>query len=248
MLNRLAAVLIVAFWVVMWGLLLKSELEPEEGVLREVPVEHVLKLMFHHQQSSDLIIHNDGKMIGHLRLGPRILENGGRQLDFTGGLQLRMPAADRQRLSWIGESTFSSELDLQKLTLDVTMHGSSGDTPDSRLSFEFDSAEKKGRYELRSGTMIFDKQEFEATEAGIRKLVDRLGMDASFTQTMAGSKSSAPPQVKARRASFKLRDEEIDTLLLTVVYNEQTMLQVHVSQLGRVLHAKTILGWTLESD
>ena len=94
MLNRLAAVLIILFWGVMWGLLEKSELEPEEAALREVPVEHVLKLMFHHQQPSELIIKSDGKMIGQLRLIPRIQENEERLLEFTGGLELRLPAAE----------------------------------------------------------------------------------------------------------------------------------------------------------
>ena len=247
MLNRLAAVLIVVFWGVMWGLLVKSELEPEEAALREVPVEHVLKLMFHHQQPSELIINSDGKMIGHLRLIPRVQENEERLLEFSGGLQLRVPAAERQRLSWSGESTLTKELDLKTLAITVIMHTATEGATNSRLIFDFDAATKKGRYELRSGTMTFDKQEFEATEEGIRNLADRVGVGTTLMPAIS-SKSSAPPVIKARRASFKMDDDEMDTLLLTVEYNEQTMLQVHVSQLGRVLHAKTILGWTLETD
>lgn len=247
MLNRLAAVIITVFWVVMWGLLVKSELEPHEAALREVPVEHVLKLMFHHQQVSDLIIHSDGKMIGHLRLTPRTLENDDRLLDFGGGLQLRLPGSSRQRLSWMGESTFTKTLDLKALGVNVILHHGSEDTTDSLMTMNFDAPTQRGRYELRSGPLTLDRQDFEASEAGLRKLVERLGMDTAMLQTVS-AKSSTPPKIKARRSSYRLREEEIETLLLTVEYNEQTMLQVHVSQLGRVLYAKTVLGWTLESD
>lgn len=247
MLNRLAAVLIISFWAVMWGLLVKGELEPEGAALREVPVEHVLVLMFRHQQSSDLIINNDGKMIGHLRLMPRVLENEERVLDYTGGLQFRLPGASRQRLSWMGESSFTRELDLKALALSVIMHSAVEEEADSRLTFDFDAATKKGRYELRSGAMTFDKQEFEATEEGIRNLVQRVGMDTSVLQS-GSSKSSAPPVIKARRSTFSVQGDEIETLLLTVEYNEQTMLKVHVSQFGRIIHAKTVLGWTLETN
>lgn len=249
MLHRLAAILITAFWVIMWALLIRTELEPEGASLRAVPVEHVLKLMFHHQQSSDLSLRNEGKLIGHLRLIPRVMpEDQSRVLDYSGSLRLRLPGAERQRFSWIGESIFDPTLNLQRLTVNFTIHQSTlQEGADTQLSFAFDAATKAARYEIRTGQTILEKQEFAATEEGLKNLIRRAGFDPGVVQTITPT-GNTPPQITAKRSTFRLHGEEIDTLLLTMEYNGQTMFQVHISQLGQVLSAKTVLGWTLESD
>jgi hypothetical protein len=249
MFPRLAAVLITVFWVIMWALLIRTELEPDGASLRAVPVEHVLKLMFRHQQPSDLSIKGEGRLIGHLRLLPRILPNDqSRVLDYSGSLQLRLPGAGRQRISWLGDSTFGRDLALRQLGMNMKVHHPVQEhLTDSDLIFAYDAATKKARYELRAGQVILERQEFDATETGLRKLAARSGLDPTVLQTV-NVKSETPPKITAQRSSFRIRTEEIETLLLTVEYNEQTMLQVHVSDLGQVIHAKTVLGWTLESD
>lgn len=250
MFPRLAAVLITAFWVIMWALLIRTELEPEGAALREVPVEHVLKLMFHHQQASDLALRAEGKLIGQLRLLPRVLpDSKTRVLGFSGSLQLRLPGATRQRFSWTGESHFSSVLALQRLDFDLTVHqGGQLDQADSELTFAYDAGTKQARYVVKTGQVVIDRREFAATEAGLTDLIKQAGLDPSMMQTVNSKASGTPPKITAQRSTFRIHSEEIETLLLSVEYNEQTMLQVHVSQLGQVLHAKTVLGWTLESD
>ena len=115
------------------------------------------------------------------------------------------------------------------------------------MSFAFDAATKAARYEIRTGQTILEKQEFAATEEGLKKLITRAGLDPGVVQTVTPT-ANTPPQITAKRSTFRLHGEEIDTLLLTMEYNGQTMFQVHISQLGQVLFAKTVLGWTLESD
>jgi hypothetical protein len=45
-----------------------------------------------------------------------------------------------------------------------------------------------------------------------------------------------------------LKGEKVETLLVTLQVNEQTLMEAQVSQLGQVLQAKTLTGWTVELD
>src|SRR5262245_7266621 len=64
MIYRTAAALIVVFWLVMTTLLIRNEVNPEDSRLREVPVTHVLKLLYLHEQPSHLRIYAGGTPIG----------------------------------------------------------------------------------------------------------------------------------------------------------------------------------------
>jgi hypothetical protein len=50
MLNRLFSAAIVIFWCVMTFLLIKNEVAPEGSNVSEVPIAHVLKLIYLHEQ------------------------------------------------------------------------------------------------------------------------------------------------------------------------------------------------------
>ena len=103
MLHRALAALIVLFWLTMTALLVHRELYPEKSTLRSVGLEHVLKLVFLHQQPSLLGIHYDGSAVGHLRLHPTSTEEERRRLlEFSGMLHVRMADAPGQRLTWNG--------------------------------------------------------------------------------------------------------------------------------------------------
>ena len=70
MIYRTVAALIVFFWILMTTLLIRNEVNPEDSRVREVPLTHVLKLLYLHEQASDLRIYAGGTAIGHLRVHP----------------------------------------------------------------------------------------------------------------------------------------------------------------------------------
>lgn len=248
--NRLLALLITGFWVTMWTLLLRTELEPQRAALREVPIEHVLKLFFQHQQASDLFLNTDGARIGYVRFHPQVRQDDGVQvLEFSGNVQLRLPGAPRQRLVWNGEAELTPALELSKLQLTSAFRESTlNDAPENIVKLSMDMQKKTASYEILSDQRLVDAQTFTLDEAGVRKLMDRVGVDPTILQTVNLQTKGTPPRFSAHRSSLKLRDEKVDTLLISAEMNGQTLLECHVSQLGQILHAKTITGWTLETD
>src|SRR3954453_23975684 len=136
--NRILAAVITVFWGVMWALLLRTELQPQKTVLREVPIEHVLKLLFQHQQQSDLFLNGEGVRIGHVTLKPHIPpDTEMRLLDFNGNAQLRLPGGNRQNLDWNGVTTFNPALAVQRFDLSVRFRDNTMQTiPTSALECE----------------------------------------------------------------------------------------------------------------
>ena len=55
-------------------------------------------------------------------------------------------------------------------------------------------------------------------------------------------------KVKARQSSLEVPGGTMDTYLVTVENNGQTLLECHVDELGRVVKATTLLGYTLVAD
>jgi hypothetical protein len=60
MIYRTVAALIVCFWILMTTLLIQNEVNPEDSRVREVPLTNVLKLLYLHEQASDLKIYAGG--------------------------------------------------------------------------------------------------------------------------------------------------------------------------------------------
>src|SRR5438552_14605774 len=104
MLYRAVAILIVLFWLTMTGLLVRKEARPADSALREIPVSHVIRLLFLHEQASELNILSEKLRLGHLHLQPRASKEAASQaFEFSGYLQFPVPGSARQRVVWDGE-------------------------------------------------------------------------------------------------------------------------------------------------
>jgi hypothetical protein len=244
MLYRVTAVFIVIFWLAMTGLLLRNELQPGDSALREVPFTHVVKLIFHHEQSSDLNIYSDKLRLGHLRLQPRAdKQNGTRTIEYSGHLQLLIPGAKRQRIAWDGELEMNKALETRRFRFALRMH-----EPATLVSeITVLPAEKVARYELISPTGTLERQDYSLDERGARTVLEQIGLDPALLMA-AQSQRSTPPRLKAQQSSMAIHGERIDTYLVTLEHNGQTLLEFHVDQLGHILRATTLLGYTLTPD
>jgi hypothetical protein len=98
------------------------------------------------------------------------------------------------------------------------------------------------------GGIMVDKHQFTADEKGLRELVARSGIDPQIMQFATVNAGATSAGVTARRSTLALKGEKVDTLQVDFEMNRQTLLKFHVSQLGQILWAETITGWTLKSD
>jgi hypothetical protein len=240
MVYRVAAIFIVLFWLTMTGLLVRKEAWPADSTLREIPVSHVVKLLFLHEQTSELNIVSEKFQLGHLRIQPRVnKETAARVIEFSGYVQLPIPGSARQRVAWNGEWEMEKTLGTRRFRLGVTMH----DPEEVRAEVTIIPAANRAHYELRGTGGLIEQQDYSLDEAGLREVLRFLGVDQMLLPTMPIR--DTPPTVKARQSSMIIHGEHIDTYLVTIEHNDQTLLEIHVSQLGQILQAKTILGYTL---
>ena len=245
MLYRSLAAVIVIFWIAMSALLLRSELGPSDSRLRVVPAGHVMKLLFAHEQTSDLDIYSERLRIGHLRLHPHVRkEDGARILEFAGNLQLTVPGTGRHRFAWDGSMEMTRLLDVQSLRLGLTMR----DLGNYRVELTFLPPENLAHYELWSAGVLVEKADFPLDERGLQAVVDKLEIPPDVVRMARGPKSAKPAEITALQSSIEIHGEKIDTYLVSIRQNGQTMIEFHVSQLGQVLRGTTILGYTFAPD
>ena len=125
MLYRTVAIFIVLFWLTMTGLLVHKEMRPGDSALREVPVAHVVKLLFMHRadpeiSKSKLNIYSDKLRLGQLNLTPETGDQGQyRDLKFDGDLQVLIPGGKRERIGWKGVLQMDKLLTIQRFQLAV---------------------------------------------------------------------------------------------------------------------------------
>ena len=250
MIYRTAAALIVVFWLVMTTLLIRNEVHPEDSRVREVPLSHVLKLLYLHEQPSDLKIYAGGTPMGHLRFHPRTQkETGDRIVEFTGTILLQLQLPDRpSRISWEGTMRMDPEYKMKRSEWAVTLH----DPEFTRLEVRAQAGVPKARVCVRTKDQVIKELDVEMTESGLTSLARQFGANADFftlvQQARVQAQTQAQPTVRARYSTMRYRGENTETFLVSVEQKGQTLVQCQFSQLGQILQARTILGYTLQPD
>jgi hypothetical protein len=224
-------------------LLVRSELWPGQSKLRSVPIEHVAKLFWLHQQASDLSILSDSIRVGHLHLHPRIRkEDGARILEFSGNLQWRLPGSRLQRVSWGGTATFDEELSLLNLQIGVPV----GASPLMKAQVTVMPSENLARYQLFNNEIELEQEDYALDESGLKKVLKQLDLDPALYESVRGS--ATVPVVSARLSSLTIPQGRIDTFLLSVKQGGQTLLEAHVNQLGVIARVKTLVGYNMAPE
>ena len=248
MLHRIFTGVIVCFWLVMTSQLIRLQVNPDRSDLLVVPPSHVFKLMFTHEQTSELDIVENGSPIGNISLNPKTdpaLDK--RSLDFSGSLLFHLPNTPKaQRVSWNGtwetdNSYKTSNLHLTLNLLPVVPHD-----PTFHLHLDFDPASEQVEYEYKEGDQSVRKSTVTANIKGaISLLRDEFGVDPSFLQNMP--RNIEIPTLTAKQTAITVHAEKTVVYLLTVKQGEIVVAEIYVSQLGQILAAKTIFGYTFRA-
>jgi hypothetical protein len=246
MLYRIAAVFIVLFWLAMTALLVHQELRPSDSALRELPPAHVVKLLFMHHERSTLNIYSDKLRLGQLIVDPLVTDNGqGRELSFHGDLQLLIPGGGkRDRIYWDGKLQMDKLLTVNRFQLSVVTH-----TPtDLTSEVVIVPSENVAHYQLRAGNGAVERQDYSLDERGARSALEQVGIDPTLLPMAKKQSLSGSINVKARQSTLTVPGGQMDTYLVTVEANGQTLFECHVDQLGRIVRANTLIGYTLSPD
>jgi hypothetical protein len=250
MFYRAVAILIVLFWLTMTGLLMHQEIRPGDSAMREIPVSHVVKLMFMHQREPGnppplLSIYSDKLRLGQLRLTPQIdAQTQDRNLDFKGDLQVSVLGGKRERIGWSGRFDMDKLLNIKRFQLTITTHYPTDLITDMIII----PGENIAHYELRTSGGTVDRQDFTLDEHGARAALEHAGIDPALLPISRKQQAAADFTAKARLSSLAVHGGQMDTYLVTIESNGQTLLECHVDQLGRIVQATTLLGYSLSPE
>lgn len=241
--TRLITVTIVAFWMAMTGLLIRTELRPQGSSLRAVPIEHVVKLLYLHQQPSELDIYSGNARMGHIRIHPKLDEiSGFRQLDYAGHLVVPIDKGARQRFSWDGSIQTDASSSVTEVIFRLNMH-------EGGIAAEIRALprENSATFRLTQGTSTLQEQKYTLDQKGLEQVMQQLGIDTGMLHALAGG-TTVRPVLTAQQSSMAIRTERIETYLVSLQQGGQTLLDTQVSQLGQILHIKTAFGYHLAPE
>ena len=255
---------IVLFWLVMIGLLVRVELFPDKGDLLPVPLTHVAKLIFMHQQPSDLVLYNAQRVrLGTLHLQPQREKSAASDgvvlniLDGTGATTLNLPGLPSQRMTFHFSLKFSEAEELKHFEWAASIRtlnlGAARKNTDPSLGIEFDGtpALDQFHYLVRRDKVV----EKEASGTSETLLADPdlsfLGFDPrAVIERWQPDRRGAAGQlaVTAHRGTLRFNGEDIETYVISLKYADSLESTVHVSQLGQVLSVKTFAGYNLYDE
>lgn len=246
MFYRSVAVFIVVFWLAMTGLLVHQELRPSDSALWELPPAHVVKLLFMHHERSTLNIYSEKLRLGQLVVDPLVTDNGqGRELNFSGDLQVLVPGGGkRERIYWKGNLRMDKLLTVSRFELSVTTHAPTDLTSEVVII----PSENVAHYELRASNGAVERQDYSLDERGARSALEQVGIDPSLLPIAKKQSLGSGVEIRARQSTLNVPGGQMDTYKVTVEANGQTLLECHVDQLGRIVHANTLIGYSLSPD
>jgi hypothetical protein len=93
---------------------------------------------------------------------------------------------------------------------------------------------------------LIEEHDYTLDQAGARELFAQTGLDPALLTTNRAPQIT--PKVRARSSSMLFHGDRLETYLLTIEQGGQTLAEMHVSQLGNILQAKTILGYSFAPD
>ena len=245
MLYRLAMIGIVAFWMVMMGMLVRLETHPETTDILEVPVSYVTRIMFKHGEHSLLTVREEGKSVGAVSLRPSITGPDGRSLDFSGAVSIELPLGGRQRFNFNGNMDMDRELRVLDFHVDLAV-------PDQHfhLNAQGDTARKILTYQVSQGGRQSAPQTLPLDAAAFGPaLLQALGQEANAPLALPISPGAiAPPTVTARETQITLHGEQLQVYQVTIREGTALAADFYVTQLGQVVLAKTNFGYSLSAE
>ena len=253
MFYRLFAIGIVAFWLLMGTLLIRTELFPERGSSLPVPVEYVGHLFFRHEQASDLMLYTQKRRLdGNFHVQPKrlLLPDGktpaGNLLNFTGNFVLTLPAVTHQRVVFHGELEMDDHEQIRRVDFAISLHEPKQNTPGVTLHLDGRPADNQWHFQVTQGTVTL-REGSGTPEQILEKFELRsYGIDARVFSHVGPQ--SAATSLTDHRGVLRVNDEDIETFVVTIHQGENMDTEVYVSQLGQILAVKTFLGYDLYDE
>ena len=252
---------IILFWLVMTGLLLRVELFPERGDLLPVPIPYIAKLIFVHQQPSDLILYLKKERLGNVHLvtqlakDPEDPSHGIVELvGCTGAVALRLPGVPYKRATFRFNTELTLRHEMRSFECVTTLY-TPQQAPEDVLTIQFDGRPPRDEYHYvihhgtrtdkeNSGTVaaLLDDPDLQVFPFDPRALIKQAMSSA------AGRDAAGRMSLSAHRGTLHFNGEDLETYVVAIRLADSLESTIHVSQLGQILAVNTFAGYDLYDE
>ena len=248
MFYRLLVLGIVLFWLWTTGTLLRLEWNPVAARSAEVPISFLWKLVFLHEESSDLVIYNRQERLGSLHLQPRrqVGSPSGEgkllgSITAIGGFSLDLPGMPRQNVVIHGLVELDKRDAVQTLELSAVVHQPKQTTPGWTLLLTGQPGTGQWHYSVRVGGEVLREQSGTVSQLLDVPELRSLGLDPAALARVQ-QQQSAGAKIQAHRDKLRLNGDDVDTYVVELKNANGFDFAVHLNQLGQVLAVKTFTG------
>lgn len=253
MISRLISILIIGFWLLMTGLLMRAIWFPGDSRLDKISPGAVLRVIAARGEPSHLDIYENRRVVGKLNVSPMSPQLSGKKqkirLHLDGTLDLRIQA---QKLTVTGDVLFSHEGELagidlklllksQKLELTIRQDGA-GQEPTLRLTM-------LGMTLLDTSRNVREGEVLEANPS-IALLLSFAGIspaDLESARQKAEVEASAT-SLDARQGEFELSGRKHRGYVISVLRQNTPAFRMCVENTGQIMSIETPVSYRLITD
>ena len=219
------------------------------GVLpTEVPISYLWKLIFLHEESSDLAIYNRRQRLGSLHLQPhRQVANPPaegedvRRITAIGGFSLDLPGTSRQNVVVHGSLELDAHDAVRMLELSAVVHEPRPPTSGWTLVLDGHPDTGQWHYSIRQGDDVLREQTGTMSQLLAIPELRSLGIDpAGFAA--AQQQQMTRMTVTAHRDKLRVNGDEIDTYVVDLKDANGFDCAIYLNQLGQILAVKSFTG------
>ena len=261
MFHRALITGIILFWLVLTGLFLRVELFPERGDLLPVPIPYIAKLIFLHQQPSDLFLYLKKERLGNIHLVPQLAkdpEDPSRGMvepvGCTGAVAVRVPGVPYKRATFRFNAELTRRQEMRSFECVITMHNPQQKAEDV-MTLQFDGHPPRDHYHyaVRHGTVTI--KENSGTVAALLDDPDLqvfpFDPRALINQALSGAEgpgAAGRTSLHAHRGPLHFNGEDLETYVVAIRLADSLESTIHVSQLGQILAVRTFAGYDLYDE
>jgi hypothetical protein len=203
MLWKVLTAVLLLFWSVMTGLLMRTVYFPEQSVLAEVPVRMVLDLFLNQAvtHSNTLHLYHQEKRLGHasfhvIRSGKEVEEAPLYRMTVSGGLDAEAGEGRRLAAGWRMEADLRDGEELEALRMDLTAA-----EVERTVQIRWKKGEKLPAMEVRQGNRVVMDTKGALAMAGMGEQLGLFGGVMGFGE---GAGGAPQVEVEAREGLMEL--------------------------------------------
>ena len=239
---------IVVFWCWTTARLVRTELLPTGRETTPVPITYLWKLVFLHEEPSDLVLYNQQQRLGNLHIEPhRRVVNGdpGHHADHlitaVGGFSVELPWAAKQNVVLHALLQLDEHEQMRRLEVSAVFHEPKQRNAGTTVMLDGSSGTGLWHYSIRQGDTLIKEQAGTVASLLDTPELRSLGFDpANFTRIE--QEQLAKASLSAHRGILSMHGDEIDTYVVSLKDGSGLEATLHLNQLGQILAVKTPAG------